>query len=496
MKDKNSYSSIFKAIGLFGGAKIIHILVGIVRNKIVAILLGPTGMGINGLIISNTQLIRSFTDFGLQTSAVRDIAKAGETGNQERIDIVSSVLRKLVLITGLLGTVVTILLARHLSIWSFGNEDYTNAFRIVSVVLLFDQLFTGNNALLQGTFHYKYIAKTSVVGSLLGLFVSIPMYYLWGEQAIVPVIIVCSFLSYFLTVIYVRKIGLKKRKLSLKEIIYEGRPMIVLGVAVALSGIMRNGSTYLTRLFVSNYGTLADVGLFVAGISISTQYIEVVLSAMGSDYAPRLSAISSDRDSFIEVMNKQTKLVLTIISPLILFFIVFIKELTTLLYSTKFLEITGMIEWMMVGMMLRAISFCLSYSIIAMGDGKTFFWNELVSMVYNIILIIVGYKFWRFNGVGIAFCLSYLLYAIQVFIVCKSKYNFSYNKENIRLISIHLSYVLVLFITLQLLGYSIARYIVGTVALALSLVYTYRKLNEMMPLREAVTNYIRNKRRV
>ena len=61
MNNRNSYGSILKSIGLFGGVKLFQILVGIIRNKFVAVLLGPVGMGICGMITSTTNLVNSFT---------------------------------------------------------------------------------------------------------------------------------------------------------------------------------------------------------------------------------------------------------------------------------------------------------------------------------------------------------------------------------------------------------------------------------------------------
>lgn len=486
--ERNSYSNIFKAIGLFGGVKVFQILIGIIKNKIVAVLLGPFGMGINGLITSNTHLIKSFTEFGLQTSSVRDIAKATESRDEDRIGLVAAVLRRLIWITGLLGTAITFLLAEKLSIWSFGNTDYTLAFRIVSISLLFDQFYTGQTALMQGTFHYRYIASSSLWGSIIGLIVSVPLYYIWGVKAIVPVIVLSAVTAFLLTWYYSNKINIKKIKVTWKEVWTIGNVMIVLGLAVALSGILRTGKTYITRVFISSTGSLDDVGLYTAAITIATQYINVILSAMASDYSPRLAAISDNRELFVDVMNKQSKLMLTIMLPVILLFIVFIKEFTFLLYSEKFIPITGMIEWMMLGMFFRVISFCLSFAFVAKGESKLFFWNEFASTVYSLLLFLVGYKVARFDGVGIAFFISYAIYSIQVFVICRRKYGFRYTKDNFKSLVLQMVFVFLVFAVLKVFKYSLMRYVLGSIALILSLLYTYKKLDEMIPLKKSFQN--------
>ena len=72
---QSTYRQITKATTLFGGVQAFQIIITIVKSKLVAILLGPTGMGIVGLLTSTTGLITGLTNFGLGTSAVKDISE-------------------------------------------------------------------------------------------------------------------------------------------------------------------------------------------------------------------------------------------------------------------------------------------------------------------------------------------------------------------------------------------------------------------------------------
>ena len=142
------------------------------------------------MITSTTSLVNSLFSFGLHTSSVREIAKAVKNEDDHKLSITIYTLRRIIVLTGLLGTIVTFICAPLLSQLSFGNADYTVAFRIVSVILLFDQLSTGQTAIMQGTFNYRYMATSNMIGSFIGLCISVPFYYLWGQAAIVPVIVV------------------------------------------------------------------------------------------------------------------------------------------------------------------------------------------------------------------------------------------------------------------------------------------------------------------
>ena len=78
MNEKNSYRDIFKTTTLFGGIQVFNILIAVVKSKFIAVLLGPTGMGISGLFTSTTSMVSGITNFGLNITAVKDVAAANE----------------------------------------------------------------------------------------------------------------------------------------------------------------------------------------------------------------------------------------------------------------------------------------------------------------------------------------------------------------------------------------------------------------------------------
>ena len=123
-ENRNSYKQSLKATSLFGGVQIFNILIQIIRSKFAAVLLGPEGMGVMGLLNSTITMISSFTNCGLGTSAVRNIAEANGANDTKRIALIISVFRRLVWITGLTGALICLVSASLLSQVTFGNTDY------------------------------------------------------------------------------------------------------------------------------------------------------------------------------------------------------------------------------------------------------------------------------------------------------------------------------------------------------------------------------------
>lgn len=487
-EDRNSYRSITKSIGLFGGTKVFQILVNLIKNKVVAVLLGPLGMGIQGMIQSTIQMVSSLTGFGLHTSAVRDVAQAHSSGDVNRIDTTVTILRKLVLLTGLLGTIIVFVFSKQFSILAFHNEEWSLEFKIVSIVLFFDQLVIGQNVLLQGTFHYKYLAASSLISSIAGLIVSIPVYYFFHTEGIVPAMILTSLFHLIVTSYYANRIKYTKIHLDKQQLWNGGKAMIILGIAIAMAGVVNTGKTYLVRTFLSTIGSLEVVGLYTAGIGIANQYIDVVLQAMGSDYSPRLAAIADNQPKFIETINRQALLLITLVAPLIIIFVVFAKYLVLLLFSSKFLPIIGMIEWIMFGMLFRTLSWSISYSFVARGEARAFFANELIAGFYSIPLTVLGYKYYSFEGVGIAFCLTYLLYTIQVYIISKRLFSFKFSRDVKKICFPIIALCLCLVIILKLIHVEWLKLSIGFGFIVIIAVISYYLLNNMIDIKSLISS--------
>jgi len=75
-KTKENKKSILKSTALLGGSSFINILIGMIKTKIVALLLGPSGVGFMGVLSSLQQIVTTVTGLGLNTSGVRQIAHA------------------------------------------------------------------------------------------------------------------------------------------------------------------------------------------------------------------------------------------------------------------------------------------------------------------------------------------------------------------------------------------------------------------------------------
>lgn len=482
-KHNNSYKDSLKTTSLFGGVQLYNIIIAIIRSKFIAVLLGPMGIGVSGLYTTTISLINTFTSFGIGSSAVKNISEANSRDDIQRTNLVISIVKNLLWITGILGSIVCLVTSPWLSQITFGNKDYTIGFRILSLMLLFQQLTTGQTAILQGLHKYTYMAKASMIGSTIGLFITIPFYYFWRIKAIAPVMVLSSIVSLCLSTYYSRKVKINPTKVTFKEIKDEGKQMLIMGMMISLSGILTLASSYIIRIFISNQGGIDNVGLYNAGFAIVNTYVGMVFTAMATDYYPRLSEINNNSEKFNTLVNNQIEISILILAPIISFFIILIKYIIIILYSSKFSPIESMVYWAMFAMYFKAIGWALGFTFLAKADSKLFFMNELVANIYQLLLNLLLYKIWGLTGLGISFLIGYVAYALQVIFVCQWRYCIKLSHSTFIILLKQLPLSMLCLIIVMNCSVKL-KYTLGIFMILISTYISYKELDEKIDITE------------
>lgn len=482
-EQQSSYRQIFKATSIFGGVQVFQIIIRIIKSKIIAVLLGPEGMGIQALLTSTTDLIKGITNFGLGTSAVKNVASANNSGDKDRVATVIIVLRRLVWATGLLGALVTLAFSAYLSELTFGNKNYTLGFAWLSVTLLINQLSTGQIVLLRGLRKIKHLANSSLTGSVLGLMVSIPLYYFYGIDGIVPAIILTSIVTLLRTWYFARKIEIEEVHVDTQTTLAVGKEMMIMGFMLSISGLYVIAKKYGLRIFISNVSDIEQVGLYSAGMAIVTTYVGMVFTAMGTDYFPRLSGVAHDNAKARELINQQAEIAILILAPILTVFIVFISWIIILLYSTRFLDITQMVQWAALGMMFKAVSWSMAFIFLAKGASKLFLANELIGGTVTFIFHLLGYYWGELTGLGIGFLLGYAYYNAQVYFLTRKKYNYNFSQKLMKLFLIQMLLLIACLLIVMFVPDPWS-YFLGLLFIATSSTLTMLELNKRLELKQ------------
>ncbi|WP_316632900.1 oligosaccharide flippase family protein [uncultured Flavobacterium sp.] len=493
MSDSKTYRQILKTTSLFGGVQFFTILISIIRTKLIAIFIGPAGMGIIALLNSTLGVVSGISGLGMETSAVKNISENYKNDDLKTVSRTIQIIKKIVFFTGILGMLLVIIFSKVLSIITFGDSSQTYSFVFIAVTVLFKQLSSGQLAVLQGLRQMKLLAKANLYGNLFGLLFSIPLYYFLRIEAIIPTIIIASLSALLFSFYYSDKIKIDKEKISKTVLLTEGKSIIKLGFMLTISNVLTLLSTYLVQIYISKSGGLEQVGFYNAGFTLLNSYVGIIFTVMSTDYFPKLASVNSDNEKVRSSVIQQAFISIIIITPIIVLFLTFISIIIQLIYTPKFNEIIPMVCFGILGMLFRAVSWAMGFILIAKGDSKMFVKTAIGFNILSLIMNILGYYFYGLEGLGFSFCLYFLFHFIGLKIITKNRYNFYFDTEFYKIYFICFVICVVAFL-LRYIEIPILKYSLMMVMILISMSFSLFQINKKMNLKEMFASLISNKK--
>ena len=421
----NEYKDIAKTNLIFGGVKLLQVIVNILKTKIVAVFLGPIGVGIQIMLINAITTFYQFANLGIAQSTVRELSVSQEDNKKRKI---VKAVRFITVLLGIISSIIFFICAPLFSEMLFGKDTFAWMLRIVSVSLFFESISNTEIAILQGLRRIKALSIASLISSILVLIISIPLYYYWKDKAIPYVLAFGYALTTIIYVIFRNKYKYSN-KMPYKELIDTSKPIFSLGFALMASNGVMSIFALLTSTFIYRIGSSEDLGLFSAASTCTYSAINILVAILAADYFPRLSSVISNLDEAKELVNKQIDLLLAILTPIVGFIIIFPSLFLNLLYSSKFDSASDAVQLMALSLFFRIIWHCFSYIILAKGDKKIYFFVD-ACFGNGIFMLLNLFGFWLFglSGIAVSFIVASIIVCIILYIVISNKYNFNISR--------------------------------------------------------------------
>ena len=485
------HSSIFKSTFLFSFVQVLRMLVSLVKNKVIAVLLGTEGMGIVSVFNNVTNLIKTGAGFGLSQSAVRDVSEANACEDSIRFSKIIKVTNRVVHLTSLLGLLVTVFFSPLLSKWNFGNYSYTFSFILLSLAVATDVFADNQLAILKGMRHLRSLAKASLYSSFWGALLGLPVLFIWRENGIVPSIVISALIVAVITYYFVSKIDYDRNVIvSLKETYLMATPMVKMGFALMVSNFLAFLFKLVVIIFIRKEGGLEDVGIYNAGMSLVNMYFSMVTTALTTDYYPRISAIHSNIDMLSSEIRKQSEVGLLIFFPLMTIFLSFSTVLIKILYTDDFLGALSYTNIAVIGMLISVVSDCYGYVFIVKQDSRLYL---ILSILFNVLLLpvyILFYNILGLLGLGLSYIINNLTQLVVYVFLSKHRYNIDVDFRLLGKLTMIIGVLLLCIITNNISNMSL-RIIFNTSLVLLSLGVTYYILKQRMNIN--VFSFIKNK---
>jgi antigen flippase len=412
---RGSYGQVLKASSIIGGAQGINLLLGMVRVKFAAVLIGTVGVGLLGNYLAIQGLIATMAGLGIQSSAVREVAQAVGQRDGEAIGRTVLSLRRVCWLTGLLGAVAMAALSPLLSQWTFGSDAHALEIALLGLAILFGNLSGGQTALIQGAQRIGDLARLNIISAAAGTSIAIGCYAWLGLHGIVPALLLLSLVQLAASWAFARRVPVQAVRMSWLESIQLAGGMVRLGLVFMWNALIAGLVVYITRTLITQQVGLDAVGIFGAAFALSGMLINFIIGAMDADYYPRLTAVSSDHAAMDGLVNEQTEIALLLAVPGLLATLSLTPSIIQIFYTADFLPAAKLLHWFILGSLCQILSWPLRFVMLAQGKRTWFFLTETLINPFYLGLIWLGLLILGIEGAAIAFFLMHLGYLGAVY---------------------------------------------------------------------------------
>lgn len=480
-----TYRQIFKSSAIVGGASVINVAIGIVKVKVLAVLLGPAGVGLMGLYQNIMNVAAHLAGCGVASSGVRQLAASQD--DAATLSLVRKALFIANLLLGLTGMVALWLLREPVAEWVFGSTEHSAEVGYLGLGVLLSLLAGSQTALLQGLRRIGDLARVQVLGAVLGTVTGIAAIWLWGRSGLLAYILTGPAASVLVAAWYARRLPGPLVGHDWGELRRQWQAMFALGIPLMAAGLLTLVVQLLARSLILQELGMDATGYFQAAWTISMTYLGFVLNAMATDYYPRLSATIHDRERAIRMINEQAETVLLLAGPVLLAMMTVAPWLIDLLYAKDFAPATEILRWQVLGDIVKIMTWPMSFVVLAQGKGNVYIGIESSWNGVYLCFLWFGLPLLGLAAIGITFFFAYLLYIVVVRLVAGRLIGFKAETRNLQMFAVLL--VLASLIFAVTVHSAALAYALGVLATLVFTFYSARRLNELMDL----TDWIKKK---
>lgn len=433
MSGESSYRTILRSSSIIGASSFFNILSGLGRMKAAALILGPAGVGLVGMYQNLMQTAATVSSLGFGTSGTRQVAlsqvagSAAATGRARRA-----------LFWGTLG----LALVGAAIFWSASGWIAAHLLRApglrgevawLSLGVGLTVASGSQAALLTGLRRIGDVARVQVTSGIIGAAIGILAIWLWGPRGLLVMVLVAPVATFLMGHWYVARLErIHDAPTPLRELAAEWGVMASLGGAFMLSAMVTTlGQLAVRSIMARDLGPEA-LGQFQASWAIGMTYLAFVLTAMGTDYFPRLTATIPDPAAASRMINEQTEVALLLCAPVVLAMLAAAPWVIRLLYSSQFSPAADILRWQLLGDILKVMSWPLGFALIAAGAGKTFVVTESIGMGVFVIGSALATPSVGVTAAGMAFLGMYVCYLPLVFLLVRRRIGFRWTAPVIR----------------------------------------------------------------
>jgi PST family polysaccharide transporter len=357
---------LIAAILKSGSASIANLLISTVTVKIIALVTGPTGVGIWSLL---RQCQQSAVTIGTSNGNASFVRGINQLEGKARSQFIRTVATTYLCMGGAV-VLVMLLLSDRLAVWigSLNREVILLLSVPVAVGILREYLFS----LINGMRAIGRMAVLQIVGPLSALLIAYPAALLVAKNnysGFILMMLAVALVTSAVAIIFIRRanweIEFRVSPFWTSESFYR---FARLAGVMAVTGIFAMLTLFASRVLIARYRGIDEAGYFDVAWSLGLTYVALVLNAIGAYYLPKLSSMSDLEQ--VELIRHVAKLAVVGMTPVVVLMILIKSWVVTMFFSSEFLPALRLFQYVLIADYFKMSAWVFSMVVIARGLDK------------------------------------------------------------------------------------------------------------------------------
>lgn len=414
---------IFASASIMGISTLVSLIVGVVRSKVMAVLLGPMGVGVISQAFSFLTTASTVASLGLGVGIAKFIPLYEHEKKSLLIKQAVLVSFLLHISISLLWIILIICFPGKISFMIFSTPIYARLLIFVALAIPCATLVYFVASVFISLGNIKAFTVSRVWGYLIGLVPMFILIYFWGVKGGFIQIFLVAFvgfifaLYYFLKVIP-REFYLPKEFHELSGLFPMGRRIFKYGLAMLATTALASFSILAVRsIIIHRIGTVAN-GYYQVLVAFSAYYLPFFTNALWGHFYPRINSTDSSAEVSKE-LNNTVRFLSIGITLCIVALLIFKRYLVLLVFSNKFLNAIPYMESQFMGDFFSLLSITFGCLILAKGKIRIYFLNALFTSIIFISLSLLMFKHFAIFAVTLSYLMAQLISASFLYIYYK-----------------------------------------------------------------------------
>lgn len=412
--------NLIKTSILSGLAQLIRIFTGVIVTKVIAVLIGPTGVAVIGQLQNLLSLSTLFSGDFLKTALLRFTARYNQSENEDVADIWSASI-KIVMGLSIITSILLYLFSNELAIYFLKDESYHIVLKTLAFSLPMFVLNSFFLAILNGLKKIKLYIYISILINIVSLIMVCTLSYFFGLQGALFAYVTNQSIVFLLTIYLIRNQSWFKIKNFRKQYfdkVSTYKQLLKFSFITFTAIVSSSLSMLYVRSFLIERLSIEVTGIWQALWTLSTLCIGLITTSLGTYLLPTMSG-TTDKKKLNKELKDSFKILIPI-SFLCLTLVYLLRDFIILaLYSAEFTAMRDLFAWQLVGTLFKIVGWLFSIAFVSQGLVKISVTIEIFFALSWCILISIFVENFNLDGAVYAFALNSFLYLIVVGIVYK-----------------------------------------------------------------------------